>query len=402
MIAKTIRYVVAPMGWLCVVTLGVAIGAPVDDGELRVTDSSRSILSRQRILVAVTDDDFLDNKLPIWCVTQLEKALEACRAERNATSIVLEPIRAGSPANLRGGRVTSSGPRRLIGCIADGERRLLGFFIGVPSPRQLLSLSEDADEVAVALALSELTEIKSDDDVDTEHESAIQRMVRDRAMNRVIRHYRPLLESILSTKSVDNNAGLLANALAADIRERFLFDSPTEIHRWVSTQQHAEARRYWCDAMLPSLVGTNVNEIWPELAASVWGAEPWRRRESLQQMATWCSETLQRHPVVLQLESDRRLLDAETFSVNAARPTEVTTERDEKVASFMNDEVSRVCDLAGLAVVLEELQYPPQKVRLENPDSVRYVVLESIGQAPRLLPYAAQSRVLEIVKRIRP
>ena len=265
--------------------LGVASADDVPLAELGSLANSTN-----RLLLVVTDDDFLETAKQIWCDASLQKSVDACREQRHATYLKVETIRAGSPSLLRGGRSLVGGPRRVICFICDSDRRVLSCCVGVPNTRQLLGLSEDADELSVLMTLAKAAELPDRSAENSDVAASLAEAVRDRASHRVTRHYRPLLAEIEPTLSIEAAANLIADALANDIKERFLFDSPVESERWISAQQHAEARRYWCETMLVAFVGKEIDEIWRQLAASVWGAAPWRRTEAVQQFATGCRD----------------------------------------------------------------------------------------------------------------
>ncbi len=356
-----------------------------------------------RLLVIVTDDDFLETGQRIWCDVSLQEAVDSCREQRRATYLKTEAIRAGSPALLRGGRSIAGGPRRVICFVCNAQRQILSFCVGVPSTRQLLTLSEDADELAVSLTLSETAGLDTQPDKAAENATRLANMVRDRATQRVTRHYRPLLAKIDPSLNIEASANLIADALASDIKERFLFDSPIESERWISAQQHAEARRYWCDTMLIGIVGKNIDEIWPQLAASVWGAAPWHRSEKVQHFATDCSETLQQKSLVCELDLTKSYVHAESIvGLVQKRLDAPETKREAAIATALEKAQAKGCDLCELAVLLRELKQPPIKLRSPKTQTIRWVIMDKPDSEPKLIPQGAENRLIDVLTSLKP
>lgn len=362
--------------------------------------------STNRLLLVVTDDDFLETTQPIWCEASLQRAIDACRDQRRATYLKLETIRAGSPSLLRGGRSIVSGPRRLIGLICDDQRRVISCFVGVPSTRQLLGFSEDADELSVLMALENAAAADTDADENTDIATSLGKAVRERATNRVTRHYQPLLPKLDSSLSIDDAANLLAEALSNDIKERFLFDSPIESERWISAQQHAEARRHWCEAMLIGFVGKPVDEIWPQLASSVWGAAPWYRSGTVQQFATDCSETLQQHGLAFELDLENRYLQSDSITGRVGSTFAAIdipeTKREASLAKTLQTAQVKTCVLCELAVLLKKLNQPPVSLRNPRTQATRWIVLKSPDSEPVILPNNAENRLMDLIRSLQP
>ncbi len=376
--------------------LGVTVA-----NDVAVAESASSTDSTNRLLVVVTDDDFLETSQPIWCHASLQESVDACREQRRATTLKVETIHAGSPSILRGGQSLTGGPRRVICLICDSERRVLSCCVGVPNTRQLLGLSEDADELSVLMTLAKATEPHDEALEHTVVATSLTDTVRERASNRVTRHYRPLLPSIQRSLSIEDSANLIADALASDIKERFLFDSPVESERWISAQQHAEARRHWCETMLVGFVGKSVDEIWPQLAASVWGAAPWRVTENVQQFATECSETLQQRSLVLELDLSTNYIHSQSIIRPVASAENnfnaPVANREAALAKALEAAQAKMCDLCELSVLLQKLNRPP--ITLLNPKTrtTRWIVFKSADREPSILPDGAENRLMDIV-----
>lgn len=173
--------------------------------------------TNDRVLVVVSDDDFLKPNGDLWCQTQLDRAVQSCNEQRNGGTLRLEKIPAGSPDILRGGRPYAGGPRRILCFVCDGRRRILAFCIGVPDAGQLMTFWEDADELAIASTLRDLqkTNAGSSDDDPASRTDALTETVRDRAKYRVSRHYRPLLEHVSPQSTVFFNAEVLSPCSSA-------------------------------------------------------------------------------------------------------------------------------------------------------------------------------------------
>ncbi len=393
--SNVIRLVVA----ICFV--GVA---QADDESQRPLSNAAD--SSSRLLFVVTDDDFLVSDQSVWCQDSLQASINAVRDQRRATYLMMETRRAGEPSLLRGGRTFTSGPHRVICFLCDGERRILSCCVGIPNSRQLLSFSEDADELAVSMALAGSAGLEKDTGQDTEQATPLADMVRDRASNRVTRHYRPLLLKMNPSLSIEKSSHLLAEALTNDIKERFLFDSPIESERWVSAQQHAEARRHWCDTMLVGFVGKQVDDVWPEFTVNVWGALPWHGSETVQQFATECSETLQQHGIVLELDLTKRYVQAEFTNVSASGLSATSersgTRREAALARALETAQVRTCNLCELAWLWKSVGQSP--IQLRNPKTriVRWIVLKSVSAEPVLLPDGAENRLIDLISSLRP
>lgn len=370
-----------------------------------VTAKSSEPNESLRWLLAITDDDFLMTGDSIWCEAGLQRAVDECRRVRAATELRVEPIRAGAPARLRGGN-RPSGARRALFLLCDNERRILGCCVGVPTAGELLTLSEDADDLAITAALTAQESAPADEDADVEPEQALGDLVRERAARRVTRHYRPLLDSVQPFFTVDRNAELISGALASDIGERFLIEGPADAQRWLSIQQHAEARRYWSEVMNVGLVGKSADEIWPEFAACVWGAEPWRRSETIQQIETWCDETLQTGWGVLQLDLEKKYIDADSLvgtprAAGKRGAAAVAAEEPASAAALASAAPrAQTVDLCGLAVVLQARDSRPVSLRGQRGVPIRWVVFRDPESEPELLSAAAEERLISTLRRL--
>ena len=100
---------------------------------------------------------------------------------------------------------------------------------------------------------------------------------------------------------------LLSDALEpvylADVKLRFGLSETSDRSRLIILEQHPEARRPWCEAMMPFLVNQDCSLIWRELAESLWGHQPVTADTDAPELLQWYELHAKTDSVVLSLQS---------------------------------------------------------------------------------------------------
>lgn len=354
----------------------------------------------------VTDDDFLQTSSTAWCQRSIERAISKCKAVRAGSEIQSIYQFAGAPGILNKDR-PKAGPRRAICLICDSQGRVFSFCIGVPSGDQLLVLLEDAEELILADSLAPADQATDDESDD---EQTLTKNIRQRTAGRTIRHYRPLLDKVREDSTIQASAQWLAPAVQQDLAERFLLSLPIDGARLVSTQQHMESSRYWCDAMLPCVAGKSMQSVWPELAEVVWNAKPWHLQVDPTSLASWYESAIRGSMVVLELDLQlanppNSLPYLSAAENNPPRPQVVSdkaAERmraaDAELAKRLLDVAHRVIELPELASLLTHRKDPPIDILLAA-STPRWIVFENASDKPTILPPQAQERLVALLDR---
>jgi hypothetical protein len=92
----------------------------------------------------------------------------------------------------------------------------------------------------------------------------------------------------------------------ADVKLRFGLIETSDRIRLVILEQHSEARRPWCEAMIPFAAGCKMPEVWRELVESVWGHQPITSDVDAQELLDWYDLQSTTEVVVLSLRSPLR------------------------------------------------------------------------------------------------
>jgi hypothetical protein len=256
----------------------------------------------------------------------------------------------------------------------------MNFCIGVPDAKGFQRLTEEADEFSIVVQMQ------------TEPDSElVQAFVRKAWIKRVTRHYRELAQQIGPQQTFAACAEKLSNSLAADIQERFLLEQGSDVLRWISIQQHAEARRYWCAAMLPAIVTKDFETTWQEIAQSVWGAHPWI---ATQQDRDWAINFKQRNstePIAIQINWDPKLLSAEQLRKS---PDQTAPQQDVPVKVESCSPVQLACLLQAMGKKPISMQFKSRA----NPKPVHWIVFTQPDSDPTLLMAKDDQRLLELMK----
>lgn len=344
-------------------------------------------------LIVVTDDDFLVSGQPAWCSRVLSRAVEEFRQLRPSTELTLELRPAGPPVILCGGR-PQFGPRRAIGFLCDPDANIIGFFVGVPTGRQLAALVEDADEVAI-LNIAENLQPRSSDG-ETDPQDLVVEALHERSLHRVLRHYRPLVHKIKRNVPLADAAAMLQPALVADRGERFLAIGLPDALRWQSALQHTETMRHWCEAMLPCIVGRPVDAVWQDLAELLWESRPWQLPESDAELVDWYDQAILNGPVVLWVQTPRSLVGLPIAADNAA-PAEPPA--DEQLQRWLDRVEHRQVGLPAVAQLLQHRQDQPTDLLRMNQAFTGWVVFTEKA-APTFIPSSAQRRFTDTMRKL--
>lgn len=362
-------------------------------GEDAVADHGAQATTAALRLVVVTDDDFLAAGDAIWCTRVLNRALEEFRRIRPETELQLEFRPAGPPASLCGGR-SQVGPRRAIGFLCDRQTDITGFYVGVPTGRELAALVEDADEVAV-LSLAQTLQAQPSD-AETEPRDLVVEALHQRTVGRVLRHYRPLVHQIKRQTSLAEAAARLQPALAADRGERFLVVGLPDALRWLSAQQHTETMRHWCEAMLPSVVGRPVDTVWPDVAALLWERQPWQLTASDDELVDWYTQASAAGPVVLWVQSAQSLVGLPDAAGDAAA---AEPPLDEQIQQWLDRVEHRVVTLPTVAQLLRHRQDQPVDLQRMDQAFTGWIVLAEKA-VPTFIPRAAERRLADTLRKL--
>jgi hypothetical protein len=327
-------------------------------------------------LAVVTDDDFLTCK-KAWCDSALARAQGPTVSSRPELKVFrFQP--AGMPIYFNQGH-QHSGPRRALCFWLDEQSRIMNFCVGIPDAEGFQRLTEEADEFSIMVQM----QVESDSRI-------AQAFIRKTCVKRATRHYRDQIQQIGPEQTIAIGADKLSAALAADIQERFLLEPGSDFLRWISIQQHAEARRYWCAAMLPAIVNQQFDTTWREIAECVWGAKPWYATHQDQDWAAQINRRNVTQMIALQIDWNEGLLG-----------TPLSKKSGDQTAS-RNDlsVVVEICSPVRLACLLQATN---KKISMEfksqtNPDAVHWIVLKQPDSDPTLLPARADQRLVELMK----
>jgi hypothetical protein len=378
--------------------------------------------SRHRLQIRiVTDDDFLELSAPAWCAKSLTRSLSESKLIRNTSELGLVYLPAGAPEVLEDVR-PKVGPRRAICFFCDSDNRIFGLCIGVPRGKELVRLLEDAEELMIVASLADRKDSaepgdgaeeknEEDDEEEIQGDDDVIRLLRERTASRTIRHYRPLLNKITHDSSITDAAKLLVPAVQLDLAERFQLQTPIDSARLVSTQQHVESSRYWCDAMLPCLIGESFDDVWPELTEVIWSARPWQVIGDAESLTNWFESQIESKPIVLELELTKVPFLSVPFA-DGMDKSAAEKQKQEKLqslqagisqASFEANVAHRVVNYAELACLLKhQAQYREvrsSKVFHESDDLPQWLVFESKAATPLALSAKSHNRLKDLIER---
>ncbi len=245
-----------------------------------LTQEHNDRLNKNRKRQSLTAAKKANHNPPVWCSDVLafsyRKALD--RRVDLRGRLKLQSIAAGLPKELTGGTDRNT-PARAVLALCDGNYRLLGLTVGVPDTDDLLTLIEDGEDIA---GIRELH---------AEQPAEIVKLIAERSSERLSRLWRGALEETVLAmegdrsdddtdrdESFEGRMRLLSETFEpvylADVRLRFGLTDATDQTRLVILEQHPEARRPWCESMIPFIADRDFLLVWQELVESIWGHQP--------------------------------------------------------------------------------------------------------------------------------
>lgn len=318
--------------------------------------ATRQTAASEYRVTIVTDDDFLIPDQNAWCHAELTQAIARIKPQRPETTIELIAHFAGEPEFLSATKV-KIGPRRAICFVCDTDDRVLSFCVGIPSDRQLKTLIEDADQANLLRIVGSM-QTKTAIDPEVQQQDDLAMAIHQRSSRRVLKIYRPLLSTIDRQTSIAVAVTRLMPALNADRVDRFQVVESTDRLKWISLQQHAETMRHWCDAILPALIGKDVQTVWPEIASVVWDAQPWTIPPSESDLIPWYSQTIDSGPIVLSVASDTVMLG----QLAASNAVDQRKSADIDVKALTANVSHRQISIASLALLMQHRKDRPAKL----------------------------------------
>lgn len=323
---------------------------------------------------------------PIWCANYLgatyRKALE--RRPDLRERLILQSIAAGMPKELTGGQARNT-PARAVVALCDGEYRLLSLTIGVPDVDDLITLIEDGEEVATIQHLY------------TDDVQGMVKTIAQRSNGRLSRLWQGALQVTLAMMRGELRPGegeadiqpflvermrLLADQFEptylADVKLRFGLIEESDRTRLVLLEQHPEARRPWCEAMIPFVAGYEMEDFWRGLVESVWGHQPITSDFAAKELLDWYDLQSKTGAVVLALRSSLRA-DLDPWPP-VADPTVRRGTNWQEVHALALEQPYREVDPQQLATLMHQRELGV--VDIERPSTARYLLLDPKKRAP--------------------
>ena len=256
------------------------------------------------------------SKQSIWCKPDFEFSYQRVLAKRADLADVcsLQSVAAGMPKHLTGEKDRNQ-PRRCLVAICDGHYRLLSFCVGTPSPDELLTLIEDAQEVISLIKLS------------GSEQAEITKPVAQRSVQRLTRLWQYSLKETLATIDVgasdDENEAKKFDVLGvysrltstfqdvyfADVKLRFGLTEASDRTRLAVLEQHPQTRQPWCDSMMPFLASADFVQLWRPLASTLWHHDPVTlAKDESSDLVDWYDSIDKTKTIVLDLQpqNDRK------------------------------------------------------------------------------------------------
>lgn len=323
---------------------------------------------------------------PIWCASVLETAYRKAVSQRPdlRERLTLQSVVAGLPKELTGGKPRNH-PSRAVVALCDGQYRLLALAVGIPDTTELLTLIEDGEEVAT------IRQLNSDSTLDA------VKAISERSSGRLSRLWKSSLSATLASMQGELREGearaddplyfqglmrSLGDAFAptylADVQLRFGLVEATDKTRLVILEQHPEARRPWCEAMIPFAAGCEMPEIWRELVESVWGHQPIAADADVQDLLDWYDLQTESEVVVLSLRSRlNSSLDSWPPPAGKFKRRGVSWQDAHALAL---ERPFREVDPQQFATLIQQRELDP--VDIEQPSTLRYVLFDPNRKAP--------------------
>lgn len=248
----------------------------------------------------------------IWCQRDVNLSLQRLFIERPSLKqrLHLQAISAGLPVEITGGK-PSQRPSQSVVAIANSRYQLLALAIGVPDAAELATLIEDADETRLLLR-------RFQDDPYT-----VSARLADRSRARIGRIWNEQLDQLRESFETEDEFAWLTDQAALrrhvrrlsndlrsvyrlDVKLRFGLTEESNLMRRLVVEQHVAARRPWCEAAVPFVVGIDLQRFWRLLVESIWDRPP-IHDDGSESLLVWFRTQLESGAVVLQLEPPMHL-----------------------------------------------------------------------------------------------
>ena len=367
---------------LCVASPGKNRGSDKQDATLRRAPGQQ--MPGQRI----PDQQMPGQQIPclgipdLWCADEITKACRRLVELRPdlKDQLTIQGFAAGLPRELTGGEARNL-PSRVLLALCDQQYRLLGIHVGVPHGDELISIVEDAEEVATTRQLridqglqgeaDELTVLRSLARLDRMWTSVLNELMHDLEQepgdDEVDHIDRARLRSIGET---------LDAAYVADTRRRFGQTAAADQARLIQLEQHFETRQPWCDAMLALTVGEDFSSIWRDLVEMIWHYPPVTADTDVGELMDWINLQLQSDAVVLCLQppADAQRFPWPPLSDGLSRRAILWQETH----ALALQHPFRTVNTQQLAMLIRELPIDP--IDIQAPAMARYLMLEPGGK----------------------
>lgn len=352
-----------------------------------VTQENSDRRNKQRKASKLDATKKANHNPPVWCSDILafsyRKALD--RRVDLRGRLKLQSIAAGLPKEITGGTARNT-PARGVLALCDGNYHLLGLTVGVPDTDELLTLIEDGQDVAGILDLHE------------RQPTEIVKLIAERSSERLSRLWRGALEETVLAmdgdrgeddarrdESFDGRLRVLSDTFEpiylADVKLRFGLTDATDQTRLVILEQHTEARRPWCESMIPFIAGSDFLETWGELVESIWGHQPITVEAEADDLLDWFD---------LQIKSDSLVLSLRPPFHLQRLPWPPSTGGDKKrgvgwseVHSRALEHPFRSVDARQLAVLIRARDL--DVVDIQQPSLARYLFIEPKRKRPMIV-----------------
>ena len=298
----------------------------------------------------------------------------------------LQFLPAGVPTLLTGGNPRNK-PERAIVAICDGNYRLLSMVVGVPDADEFLTMIEDAQQVHSMLTLYQQDKAK------------MTAEIADRSMSRITRLWRDGLKEMLATMDVgnadaqgdsDTGQNLIATlgrialtfqeVYLTDVRLRFGLSDAADRTRLIVLEQHPEARRPWCEAMMPFVAGTDFLSTWKSLTEAVWHVTPVMHDANADELLAWWDTQVENDPMVLAIEPPLLMRQRPWPPVEVGGVAERRGLGWQDLQKLLLELPYRNVDTEQLAVLIRDRELQPIDVQL--PTRTRYLFFEPNQKAP--------------------
>tara|TARA_R110002049_G_scaffold4601_6_gene32879 strand:- start:76067 stop:77374 length:1308 start_codon:yes stop_codon:yes gene_type:complete len=325
-----------------------------------------------------------------WCNAVFAKSVGRLYEQRPdlRSRLTMQHLSAGVPKRLNGGK-ESTLPNRAMLVVLDSRYRLLAWMVGVPDSAALVTLIEDAEEAHLMNHrfkddLSQLrTEIakRSIARLDRRWANALDeqwQMMSDRAKSGV--------DSDSQEQELQQNIALLASVFRRvyvnDVALRFGLSDNLDRRRLAILEQHPQARRPWCESLIPFVVGVDFHTAWRPMVESVWNRYCVSNIDDATEFLSWWDNVPTDQPVVLALRPP--LL--ETNRVWPPAPQNNASRRGlgwDTLQTLLTTKTYREVMAYELVGLMQDRQMKP--INVHDPSRLRYLYFESTDDPPVLI-----------------